>query len=92
MPGARGPTRTANLPKPPTHYLKKVYVDSVVFTPDQLEALVKTFGVDHVIMGTDYPFDMLEHDPIGHINSVASFDDTTRAALAGGNAKKLLGM
>jgi hypothetical protein len=43
-------------------------------------------------MGTDYPFDMLENDPIGHINSVASFDDTTRAKLAGGNLKKLLGL
>ena len=52
----------------------------------QLEALVKTFGADHVIMGTDYPFDMLEYDPIGHINSVDSFDDKT-AALAGGSAK-----
>ncbi len=82
----------ANLPKPPTSYLKQVYVDTVVFTPDQLEALVKTFGVEHVIMGTDYPFDMLEYDPIGHINSVLSFDDTTRAALAGGNAKRLLGL
>ena len=57
-----------------------------------LKALVKTFGVDHVIMGTDYPFDMLEFDPIGHINSVASFDDSTRAALAGGNLKKLVGI
>jgi len=53
---------------------------------------VKTFGIDHVIMGTDYPYDMLEYDPIGHINSVESFDDSTRAALAGGNLKKLLGM
>lgn len=82
----------AGLPKPPTTYLKQVYVDTVVFTPDQLEALVKTFGVEHVIMGTDYPFDMLEYDPIGHLNSVVSFDDTTRAALAGGNIKKVLGV
>jgi aminocarboxymuconate-semialdehyde decarboxylase len=82
----------ADLPKPPTSYLKQVYFDTVVFTPPQLEALVKTFGIDHVIMGTDYPFDMLEHDPIGHINSVEGFDDATRAALAGGNAKKMLGM
>jgi aminocarboxymuconate-semialdehyde decarboxylase len=43
-------------------------------------------------MGTDYPFDMLENDPIGHIASVPSFDDQTRAALVGGNAKKMLGM
>jgi aminocarboxymuconate-semialdehyde decarboxylase len=63
-----------------------------VFTALQLEALVKTFGVDHIIMGTDYPFDMLENDPIEHIASVEGFDDLTRAALAGGNAKKLFGM
>ena len=89
--GARSDCQ-AGLPKPPTHYLKQVYFDTVVFTPLQLETLVKTFGVEHVIMGTDYPFDMLEHDPIGHLNSVASFDATTKAALAGGNLKKLLGM
>jgi aminocarboxymuconate-semialdehyde decarboxylase len=89
--GARSDCQ-ASLPKPPTHYLKQIYFDTVVFTPLQLEALVKTFGVEHIIMGTDYPFDMLEYDPIGHINSVESFDETTRAALAGGNLKKLLGM
>lgn len=82
----------ANLPSPPSSYLKKVYFDTVVFTALQLEALVRTFGVDHVIMGTDYPFDMLENDPIGHIASVGGFDDATRAALAGGNAKKMLGL
>ena len=82
----------AGLPQPPTHYLKKVYFDTVVFTPLQLEALVKTFGVDHVIMGTDYPFDMLEYDPIGHINSVEGFDEATRAKLAGGNARTSLGL
>ncbi len=80
------------LPKPPTSYLKQVYVDTVVFTPHQLKALVDLFGVDHVMMGTDYPFDMLEHDPIGHVASVDSFDDTTRAKLAGGNLKKLVGL
>jgi aminocarboxymuconate-semialdehyde decarboxylase len=89
--GARSDCQ-ANLPKPPTHYLKKVYFDTVVFTPLQLESLVKTFGADRIIMGTDYPFDMLEFDPIGHINSVERFDAATRAALAGGNAKKMLGL
>ena len=89
--GARSDSH-GNLPKPPTSYLKKAYVDSVVFTPYQLKALVDLFGVDHVIMGTDYPFDMAEFDPIGHVASVPEFDDTTRAAIMGGNAKKLLGL
>ncbi|HVV62391.1 MAG TPA: amidohydrolase family protein [Pseudolabrys sp.] len=82
----------AGLPHPPTSYLKKVYFDTIVFTPLQLKALVDTFGVDHVVMGTDYPFDMLEYDPIGHIASVESFDDATRAALCGGSARKMLGI
>jgi len=55
--GARSDSH-ASLPKPPTEYLKKVFFDTVVFTPIQLEALVKTFGADHVVLGTDYPFDM----------------------------------
>ena len=50
-------------------YLKKIYLDTIVFTPDQLEALVKLFGVDKILLGTDYPYDMGEYDPIGHINS-----------------------
>ncbi|MCC7345812.1 MAG: amidohydrolase family protein [Variibacter sp.] len=89
--GARSDSH-GTLPKEPTHYLKKMYFDTVVFTPLQLKALVDTFGVDHVVMGTDYPYDMAEYDPIGHINAVESFDATTRAALAGGTAKKLLGI
>jgi amidase len=89
--GARSDAR-GDLPKPPSSYLKKIYVDTVVFTPEQLAALVATFGIDHVLMGTDYPYDMAEYDPLQHIAATTSLDATARAALAGGNAKKLLGM
>jgi aminocarboxymuconate-semialdehyde decarboxylase len=82
----------ADLPHPPSYYLKKVFVDSVVFTPHQLQELVRVFGADHVLMGTDYPYDMAESDPIGHIASVEAFDQTTVAVLAGGNARRLLGV
>ncbi len=40
-------------------------------------------------MGTDYPFDMAEYDPVGHIAGVEGFDAATIAALAGGNSKRL---
>jgi aminocarboxymuconate-semialdehyde decarboxylase len=89
--GARSDAHSS-LPKPPTHYLKKnVYFDTVVFTPIQLEALVKTFGADHVVLGTDYPFDMADFDPIEHVVSTG-FDASTTAAIAGGNAKRILGL
>ena len=43
-------------------------------------------------MGTDYPFDMGEYDPIGHVASVEGFDSTTIAKIVGGNAQRLLGL
>jgi aminocarboxymuconate-semialdehyde decarboxylase len=88
--GARSDCQ-AGLPHPPTSYLKKIYVDTVVFTPHQLAELIRLFGADRVLLGTDYPYDMAEYDPIGHVLDTDGLDDGTRAALIGGNARKLLG-
>ena len=38
-------------------------------------------------MGTDYPFDMADFDPIEHVVSTG-FDAATTAAICGGNAKR----
>jgi len=89
--GARSDSHGA-LPQPPTTYLKRIYVDTVVFTPFQLAELVRVFGADRVLLGTDYPYDMAEYDPLGHIAAVKEFDAATIAALAGGNTEKLLGL
>ena len=89
--GARSDAH-GDLPHPPTTYLKRIYVDTLVFTPYQLAELVRVFGADHVVMGTDYPFDMADFDPVGHVAGVEGFDASTIAALAGGNARKLLGL
>jgi aminocarboxymuconate-semialdehyde decarboxylase len=88
--GARSDTK-GSLPKPPTSYLKKIYVDSVVFTAHQLKALIEVFGVDHVVLGTDYPYDMAEFDPIEHLVS-SGLDAAAVGGIAGLNAKKLFGL
>src|SRR5215468_4648616 len=87
--GARSDAH-GELPQPPTSYLKKIYFDSVVFTPHQLAELVRLYGPDRILMGTDYPFDMAEYDPVAHVASVDGLDAATVAAIAGGNARKLL--
>jgi len=88
--GARSDSH-ANLPQPPTTYLKRLYFDTIVFTPHQLQDLVRLYGVDHIVMGTDYPFDMADYDPVGHV-AACDFDAATTAAICGGNAKALLGL
>ncbi len=88
--GARSDVR-GDLPQPPTTYLKRVFFDTVVFTPHQLRHLVEVFGVEKVLMGTDYPYDMAESDPVGHLAS-AGLDEASFEAIAGGNAKALFGV
>jgi aminocarboxymuconate-semialdehyde decarboxylase len=87
--GARSDSH-AGLPKPPSTYLKKFYLDTIVFTPHQLEALVALFGVEKILLGTDYPYDMADYDPIEHIMS-AKLGAEDQAAICGGNARKLFG-
>lgn len=89
--GARTDAR-AGLPRPPTDYLRRVFVDSVVFTPHQLEYLVRVHGVDRVLMGSDYPYDMADYDPVEHVMGVPEFTAVQREAIAGLNALALFGL
>jgi aminocarboxymuconate-semialdehyde decarboxylase len=88
--GARSDSH-GDLPNPPTSYLKKIYFDTVVFTPHQLQELIRLYGADKILMGTDYPFDMADYDPVGHVCG-AGLDAATVAAICGGNTKRLLGL
>ncbi|SLN76815.1 amidohydrolase family protein [Roseisalinus antarcticus] len=81
----------AGLPKPPSHYLRKVYFDSVVFSDHQLEYLVKTFGADKIVLGSDYPYDMADYDPVEHVVS-SDLTDEEKAKVAGLSAAALLGL
>jgi aminocarboxymuconate-semialdehyde decarboxylase len=76
----------------PTTYLKRLYFDTLVYTHPQLEYLVREYGADHVLMGTDYPADMGEIDPLGFIESSPNLTADDRAAILGGNAARLLGL
>ncbi|HUB48853.1 MAG TPA: amidohydrolase family protein [Acetobacteraceae bacterium] len=75
----------------PTTYLRRLYFDSLVYTHPQLEYLVRQYGADHVLMGTDYPADMGEVDPVGFVEG-AALSEADRTAILGGNAARLLGL
>jgi len=89
--GARTDAR-AGLPRSPGEYLRRVHIDSVVFTPHQLEYLARVHGVDRVLMGSDYPYDMADYDPVGHVMGVPEFSDEQRSRIAGLNAVDLFGL
>lgn len=75
--------------RPPTRYLKKLYFDTIVFTHHQLEYLTNLYGSDHIILGTDYPYDMALPEAVKFVTS-AKLSRADKAAILGGNAARLL--
>jgi aminocarboxymuconate-semialdehyde decarboxylase len=78
--------------RPPTHYMKKVYFDTMVFSETQLRHLVNLWGADHVVIGTDYPYDMGYYKPVDFVERTKSLTRAQKDAIIGGNAAKLLGL
>lgn len=46
------------LKQSPAEYLKRFYYDTIVYDPTALEVLARLVGVDRLLIGSDYPFDM----------------------------------
>lgn len=84
------PEMRKHIDRLPSEYLANLWFDSTVFSPDLLETLVRTYGADRVLMGTDYPFDMGQGNPIDFIGS-ARLSDRDRAMILGENANQLFG-
>ena len=89
---AARPDTCEHLHEMPTTYLKRLYFDSLVYTHHQLQYLVEEYGADHILVGTDYPADMGEVDPVGFIETCPGLDNDARRAILGGNAARLLGL
>ena len=86
---ARADTRTV-IKRKPSSYLKKFYFDTITHDPLMLGRLVEQYGADHVVLGTDYPYDMADDDPLGTLAQVKKLPKAARDLVAGGNAVKLL--
>ncbi len=86
---ARPDCRTV-IKKAPSSYLKKFYFDTITFDSEMLRNLIDKFGHQQVLLGTDYPFDMGEEDPVGLINSVPRLKPGEKEKIMGGNAARLL--
>ncbi len=86
----RRPDLIATSELPPSHYVSRVHVDSLVFTETALRLLVDTFGTDRVMLGSDYPYPLGER-PAGKVVRESTFlSNSDRALLCGGNAERFL--
>ncbi|MGH6689932.1 MAG: amidohydrolase family protein [Gammaproteobacteria bacterium] len=82
---------TTKLKKKPTEYLRQLYFDSIVFTPEALRHLAAEAGPGQVLMGTDYPYPWTSTS-VDHILNTLGLTDADKAAMLGDTAAKLLGI
>jgi aminocarboxymuconate-semialdehyde decarboxylase len=77
------------IPKPPGEYIKLLYFDTITHSRMALEYLVANFGAEHVLLGSDYPYDMGDPEPVASLRA-AAFGEERVAQIACANACKLL--
>ena len=80
---------TRTLKKRPTEYLKQLYYDALIFTPEALRHLAANVGSSQIMLGTDYPYPW-EDKAVDHILGTPSLSDEERIAILGETAAKLL--
>jgi aminocarboxymuconate-semialdehyde decarboxylase len=82
IPAARSKTL-----EPPRNYMRRLYVDSVVFRQDVLDMSVSVCGPDNVLYGSDYPHTI--GDMAGCLSRVDALPDGVRHQVRGFNAQRI---
>ena len=87
--GPAGCNPNITLKKKPTEYLRQLYFDSLVFSPEAIRHLAAQVGPDQIVLGSDYPYPWQLH-PVDHIFACDSLNDQQKAAVLGETAARLL--
>jgi aminocarboxymuconate-semialdehyde decarboxylase len=75
----------------PEEQARRFYYDTVVFSPTSLAFLIASFGVTQLCIGTDYPFELSEREPLDLIAAL-NLGEPERAALHSGNVRRFLNL
>jgi aminocarboxymuconate-semialdehyde decarboxylase len=84
------PECRAKIDQLPSFYLKRLYYDTVSFSPHTLMMVRNMVGADHMVMGSDYPHLLGSIDRA--VSSIAGLDvrDEEKARIFSGTALKIL--
>lgn len=69
---------------------RDLYYDTVLHDPETLSFVADKISVSHLLLGSDYPFDMGDNDPVQTVKAIGLGEDEQEAILSG-NIKRLFG-
>ena len=82
----------AHITQPPSAYLRRFYYDCIVYTEEALRFLIDSVGVDRVVFGTDWPYDMALDWPVAWVLGMTSLSPEEKDAILCKNLERLLGI
>jgi aminocarboxymuconate-semialdehyde decarboxylase len=85
----RSEART-HITQPPSAYLNRFYYDCIVYTEQALRYLIDSVGIDRVVFGTDWPYDMALDWPVSWILGMKSLSQDEKEAILYRNLERLL--
>ncbi len=86
---ARPEIVASELKAPPREALRQLSFDTVLHEPAAIRYLVDVVGADRIMLGTDYPFEMGDPDPVATLEAVPGLGAADRTAILSGNAQRL---
>ncbi len=81
-----------NVHKSPLAFFKNFYFDIITHNPDALRYLISLAGSDHVLLGSDYPYDMGDPDPVRTVSGLSGITAGDREKILEENAVALFGL
>jgi aminocarboxymuconate-semialdehyde decarboxylase len=75
----------------PTRTARRMYYDDVVYDAATIHRLIDVFGSSQVMVGSDYPFSIMDADPAGRLLSL-DLPAETSTQLRSANAKRWLAL
>jgi aminocarboxymuconate-semialdehyde decarboxylase len=82
------PDAKYGLPKPPSYYLKRIYIDTVSHQENAYQLAYEVFGAERIVLGSDYPYSTWKRTT-KEIEELR-FHRATKNKIFGQNAQKLL--
>ena len=79
-----------DLATPPMSVIKQLYFDTILHNPAALRYLIDLVGADRIMIGTDYPFEAGDLDPLATIDAISGLTEIEREHIVSGTAAHLL--
>jgi aminocarboxymuconate-semialdehyde decarboxylase len=87
--GAKVRKELAHLPRPPSDYLRRFTYDTVAHSPRIMKFVIDEVGIDRIMLGSDYCFDMGYDHPVAFVDTLGLAEGERQMVLRGTAAKLL---